>query len=55
MIDGREVELQERDIADDPALMATYGISIPVLKNLTTQAECFWPFDQRAVRQLIAN
>lgn len=32
------------EIADDDALVAHYGIRIPVLKRLDTQAELNWPF-----------
>lgn len=39
-----DLELQYRDIADEPLLMEEYALRIPVLVNLTTMKEIHWPF-----------
>lgn len=44
MLQELNLVVQTIEIADDDALMARYGISIPVLKRLDTQAELPWPF-----------
>ena len=33
------------DIADDEVLLAEYGLRIPVLKRIDTNAELTWPFN----------
>jgi hypothetical protein len=33
------------DIADDEGLLAEYGLRIPVLKRIDTDAELNWPFN----------
>ena len=33
------------EIADDKALLAEYGLQIPVLKRVDTNAELNWPFN----------
>jgi hypothetical protein len=43
--------LEEVDISDSEALMARYGIRIPVLARQADGAELGWPFDQQ---QLLA-
>ena len=40
--DPNNVKLIE--IADDTALLAEYGLRIPVLKRVDTNAELNWPF-----------
>lgn len=37
------------DIADDDALLATYGLLIPVLHRIDNQTELNWPFTQKEV------
>jgi glutaredoxin-like protein DUF836 len=32
------------DIVEDEKLVGLYGISIPVLENMTTAVKLFWPF-----------
>ena len=34
------------DIADDEVLLAEYGMRIPVLKRIDTNAELTWPFNE---------
>ena len=34
------------EIADDDILLANYGLRIPVLQRLDTQAELNWPFGE---------
>lgn len=41
----RSLDWQEIDIAEDDALVETYGVRIPVLKNPATGAELGWPFN----------
>ena len=48
------IEADHIDIADDDELMEKYGIRIPVLKRLDTQAELGWPFDAAAVSRFLA-
>jgi len=44
------------DIADSEALMARYGVRIPVLANPAVPGEEIgWPFDEGAVRGLLAG
>lgn len=47
------VEAEHIDIAEDDALLETYGTRIPVLKREDTGAELGWPFDEAAVRRFI--
>lgn len=44
---GLMVELV--DIADSEALFEAYGLSIPVLRRVDTEAELGWPFDAEQV------
>ncbi|HWV10798.1 MAG TPA: glutaredoxin family protein [Pseudomonas sp.] len=37
------------DIADDEALVETYGLRIPVLRRSDTGAELNWPFEAEQV------
>ena len=43
------IEADIIDIADDDDLLEKYGVRIPVLKRLDTEAELGWPFDVAAV------
>lgn len=49
-VDWREVE-----IAEDDALVAQYGIRIPVLKSCASGNELGWPFDQEQLTVWIAQ
>lgn len=40
-----EIELEVVDIINDAELLALYGESIPVVREVTTGAELYWPFD----------
>ena len=42
---GSDCEIECIDIADDDALLARYGETIPVLRRLNDDAELRWPFD----------
>ena len=42
------------DIADDDALMARYGLTIPVLRREDSGAELNWPFGPAQVVALLA-
>lgn len=46
-------EVEERDIATDPALEARYDVRIPVLRRRDNGAELDWPFDTAAVYRLL--
>ena len=51
-----EVRVQLVDIADSEALMARYGVRIPVLADPAVPGEEIgWPFDEAAVRGLLAG
>jgi hypothetical protein len=39
------IEVTLIDIADDEALLAEYGLRIPVLKRTDTNTELNWPFN----------
>ena len=41
--------IREIDIADDPSLVETYGIRIPVIRDLHSGEEIGWPFDADAL------
>lgn len=43
------------DIADDPQLMSSYGVRIPVLKRGDTLCELNWPFDVEDIQHLLAS
>jgi hypothetical protein len=47
--------LQEVEISDSEALMARYGVRIPVLARADDQREIGWPFDQQQVLSLLAG
>lgn len=47
------VEAEHIDIAEDDALLETYGTRIPVVGREDTGAELGWPFDEAAVRRYI--
>lgn len=44
---------REQDIADSDALVARYGIRIPVLRLVGQDAELGWPFDAAAINGFI--
>ena len=49
----RFVAVDVVDIADDAALLARYGLSIPVLAN-ASGAELAWPFNADDIVQLVS-
>lgn len=48
-----DISWQSVDIANDEALVQQYGLRIPVIKLVTTQAELGWPFDPGQVMDFI--
>lgn len=55
MLQELNLAVQTIEIADDDALIARYGISIPVLKRLDTQAELRWPFSISDIGQFLSK
>jgi len=55
LLQARVVEIECIDIADDDALLLRYGVRIPVLHRLRDNAELDWPFDDRAVYELLLD
>lgn len=49
-LDSKKVQVALVDIAESDELTELYGIKIPVLKCLETQAQLCWPFDAEAVK-----
>lgn len=47
--------LQVIEITEDDQLLLQYGLRIPVLKRLDTNAELEWPFDLIEIAQLLRN
>jgi hypothetical protein len=43
----------EIEIADDTRLLEDYGTRIPVLRRLDTGREIAWPFDAKAILELL--
>lgn len=41
------------DIVDDEALVALYGVHIPVLKRVADGQQLFWPFTAEQIIELI--
>jgi hypothetical protein len=41
------------DISNDPVLVDRYGIRIPVLRNLSSDSELDWPFDEDMLAEFI--
>ena len=46
-------QFQPIEIADDEALLACYGLRIPVLQRADTKAELDWPFDAAMISHLV--
>lgn len=45
LVSVKDVEIEAVDISNTEALVALYGIRIPVLKRGDTEQELGWPFD----------
>lgn len=54
-LDGAIHSVEVEDIASDDLLLARYGIRIPVLLDVQSQAELQWPFDDQAVSDFVAQ
>lgn len=50
-----DISWQSVDIAEDEALVQLYGLRIPVIKSVATQAELGWPFDPGQVMELLGS
>lgn len=48
-----DISWQSVEIADDEALVQQYGVRIPVIKLVATQAELGWPFDPGQVMKFV--
>lgn len=48
-----EIQWVTTEISDDDNLMDQYGIRIPVIKCLKTEAELNWPFTRADILKLI--
>lgn len=48
-----EIQWETTEISDDDNLMVQYGIRIPVIKCLKTEAELNWPFTRADILKLI--
>jgi hypothetical protein len=55
LLQARVIEIECIDIADDDALLLRYGERIPVLRRLRDNTELNWPFDDRALHELLLN
>lgn len=51
---GLGEQVQVVDIVYDDSLSEQYGVHIPVLKQLSSQQQLFWPFDQQQLAEFIA-
>lgn len=49
----RPVSIEIIDIANSEVLVEKYGIRIPVVLNVMTQAELGWPFDYQELLKLL--
>jgi hypothetical protein len=43
------------DIADDEALLEKYAMRIPVVQRVDSGIELDWPFDESALKKLLAQ
>jgi hypothetical protein len=48
-----DIEYQVVEIAESDALLELYGVRIPVIKRLDTQAEIGWPFTAEDLAQFL--
>jgi hypothetical protein len=49
------VEIETINIEDDIEWVSRYGVSIPVLQRLDTEAELFWPFDEVQLTDFLSD
>ncbi len=52
---GIPATLQQTDIAGDEALLADFGVRIPVLRDVLTGHELEWPFDEAQLARFIGT
>jgi len=50
-----ELSWEKTDIADDPGLVESYGIRIPVLRRVDDEIELGWPFDLGQLREFVKD
>lgn len=43
---GEDTTITIQDISEDQHLMDAYGVRIPVIKNMRTERELGWPFNE---------
>ena len=48
------IALKVIDVADDNALLARYGVRIPVLQRLDNKAELNWPFNAADILEFLS-
>ncbi len=48
-----DIALEVIEIADNEALLAQYGLRIPVLQMQNTKAELDWPFSEVDLREFL--
>ena len=49
----RPLQISEVDIADSEALMAEYGVRIPVITSDSSTGEIGWPFSLEDLKQFL--
>jgi hypothetical protein len=50
---ARPDSLERTDIAEDEALLARYGVLIPVLRDHATGRELHWPFGTHEIQGIL--
>ena len=50
---GRPLQISEVDIADSEALMAEYGVRIPVISSDSSTGDIGWPFSLEELKQFL--
>lgn len=54
LLEEAKLTAESIEIANEDALVLRYGIRIPVLKRLDTEAELNWPFTAQDILQFLA-
>jgi hypothetical protein len=55
LLDSKGVTAGYIDIAEDDALLARYGVRIPVVQRVDSGVELDWPFDEAALGAFLAQ
>ncbi len=53
LIETCSISYVKTDICDDEKLAEQYGIRIPVLKQINSQNELNWPFDEDVLKKFL--